>query len=454
MNFHIEELNKLEQHYKSNNNEIIMLYGDRLSCLRDTLSAFTNNKPFFYYKARNCSSKLQLQFFYDEIREELPKGISINVRYSEIISAMLSVPVKKRIIVVDEFQYIVKSEPEFMDELIRCIHNKWNNQAVLFILSSTQENWINKYLVEELKEKAYEIDSIIHLDNPDIDIINDIFKNYSMSDKVMLYSVFGCAPLFLNKLNPQLNFYENIYNNVLSKDSFFYNYGKNILPEELREHSVYNTILQALASGKKKLNDIYKLTGFERAKISVYLKNLIELKLVEKIESFDTPGRDNVQKGIYQITDPFLRFWFCFIYPHYSKLDILSPERFYKKYIDGDFRSFCERTYIEICKRYLLIESKENRLGFHITKIGSWFGKIGNIDIIAQDDFEHTICCMCYFSKNKMSYSDYEWNNYCISQAKLNCDKLYLFSPSSFDEKLIKEGSSNENLILVEGEIF
>lgn len=454
MIFHKNEINKLEHHYSSNNNEIIMLYGDRVSDLNSTLFSFLNNKPFFYYKARNCSPKLQLQFFYDEIREDLPKGISINVRYSDIISSMLSVPVKKRIIVVDEFQYIVKSEPEFMDELIRCIHNKWNNQAVLFILCSTQENWINKYLVEELKEKAYEIDSIIHLENQGYDIVNDMFKDYSMTGKIMLYSVFGSSPLYLKNLDPELTFNENIYRNVLSKDSFFYNYGKNILPEELREHSVYNTILQALASGKKKLNDIYKLTGFDRAKISVYLKNLIDLSLVEKIESFDTPGRENTQKGLYQITDPFMRFWFCFIYPHYSKLAMLTPERFFKKYIDPDFRSFCEQTFIEVCKEHLIKESNNNSLDFHINKIGSWYGKIGNIDIIAQDENGRTLCCMCYFSKSKMSFSDYEWNKYCISQAKITCDKLYLFSPSSFDEKLLKEGSVNDNLYLKEGDMF
>ena len=325
MTYHKKEIDKLEHHYLSNNNEIIMLYGDKYSDLNSTLASFLNNKPFFYYKARNCSPKLQLQFFYEEIREDLPKGISINIRYSEIISAMLSVPVKKRIIVVDEFQYIVKSEPEFMDELIRCIHNKWNNQAVLFILCSTQENWINKYLVEELKEKAYEIDSLIHLENLGYGIVNELFKDYTLINKIMLYSVFGSSPVYLKNLDTELSFNENIYRNVLSKDSFFYQCGNNILPDELREHSVYNTILQALASGKKKLNDIYKLTGFDRAKISVYLKNLIDLSLVEKIESFDTPGKENTQKGLYQITDPFMRFWFCFIDPHYSKLGILSP---------------------------------------------------------------------------------------------------------------------------------
>ena len=99
--------------------------------------------------------------------------------------------------------------------------------------------------------------------------------------------------MYLNNLEPGLSVSENICKHVLASDGFFRNYGKNILPEELRELSVYNTILQALASGKKKLNDLYKLTGFDRAKISVYLKNLIDLKLVEKIDENKIKKKQN-----------------------------------------------------------------------------------------------------------------------------------------------------------------
>lgn len=56
------------------------------------------------------------------------------------------------------------------------------------------------------------------------------------------------------------------------------------LSEESRETAVYDTILATLADGRHgKLNDMYAHTGFSRAKISVYLKNLMELELVENV---------------------------------------------------------------------------------------------------------------------------------------------------------------------------
>ena len=63
------------------------------------------------------------------------------------------------------------------------------------------------------------------------------------------------------------------------------------LSEELRETAVYDTILATLADGRHgKLNDMYAHTGFSRAKISVYLKNLMELELVEKVLGYDFEG--------------------------------------------------------------------------------------------------------------------------------------------------------------------
>lgn len=69
----------------------------------------------------------------------------------------------------------------------------------------------------------------------------------------------------------------------LEKNSFLPELMIKWLSEELRETAVYNTILATIADEKNgKLNAMYARTGFSRAKISVYLKNLMELELVEK----------------------------------------------------------------------------------------------------------------------------------------------------------------------------
>ena len=51
-----------------------------------------------------------------------------------------------------------------------------------------------------------------------------------------------------------------------------------------------------------------------------------------------------------------------------------------------------------------------------------------------------------------MSYEDYEWDRYCMTQAKLDAKVMYLFSHSSFDEKIKKEAESDPSIILIEGD--
>ncbi|MCR5268385.1 MAG: ATP-binding protein [Lachnospiraceae bacterium] len=453
MSFYSDELSQLEHHFASPDNGIVILYGERQSAIQDILKSFLKNKPHFYYQARSCSAKLQQQFFYDEIREELPKGMRIDVRYSEIISGMLSVTCEKRLIVIDEFQHFFRSDASLMEELIRTVHNKWNNQKVMFLLSSSNKNWIEHDMVSTLSGQAYEIDAIIPLKPLSFDDFRAAFPSYDFPSAVEGFCIFGTFPDYWQKLDPALSLQENICKHVLSQDGFFHEKGKRLLPSELREPAVYNTILCALSSGRKKLNDLYKLTGYDRAKISVYLKNLMEYDIVEKIENYDAPGHENAQKGIYRITDAFLRFWYCFVFPHYSKLARLESDKFYKKYIDPMLRTYAGETYASVCTAFLQKQFMRSDADAHFGDFGMWFGKVGTIDLIASDKQGNHIAGFCNFEKNRMTYADLEWNRYCLKQAGLKCERLYMFSYASFDEKLKKEALSDPALILIDGEL-
>ena len=55
----------------------------------------------------------------------------------------------------------------------------------------------------------------------------------------------------------------------------------------------------------------------------------MELELVEKVFSLDTPGRDNQRKAVYRISHPQVRFWFCFLYADSSLLLRMTPLAFF-----------------------------------------------------------------------------------------------------------------------------
>ena len=189
-----------------------------------------------------------------------------------------------------------------------------------------------------------------------------------------------------------------------------------------------------MARGCNKLNDIYEHTGFSRAKISVYLKNLMELDLVEKVFSFESGGYANAQKGIYRIANPYVRFYFRFLFPNQSMLQKLDSQEFYEKMVKDYYPDFVEETYRKICRE---------QLSGGYSYVGEWLGKTGSIDIVAKDTEGHITVAACSYARI-MTYEDYEWLLFQLKKAMIKADSIRLFCEKDFDKRLKLEAASGK----------
>jgi AAA+ ATPase superfamily predicted ATPase len=155
--------------------------------------------------------------------------------------------------------------------------------------------------------------------------------------------------------------------------------------QELRETAVYNTIIEAVALGGTRFNEIHNKTQIEKTKLAVYLKNLVSLELIEREFSFTegSGSQSNIQRGIYKITDPFFRFWFAFVFPNMSELESGDAEGVYRHLVTPFLDEYTSRTFEDICREYLRHLNQEERLPFHFFHIGRWWDKNSEIDIIA-----------------------------------------------------------------------
>ena len=204
-----------------------------------------------------------------------------------------------------------------------------------------------------------------------------------------------------------------------------------------------------MAAGNDKMNDLFHVTGFPRAKIAVYLKNLIQLELVEKVFSYGNTGINNTRKGVYRIKDPLISFWFCFVYPWESNLKLMPEEKFYDIFISAGLQSYLDRFFAEVCREWLCRLDREGKLPIHISEQGEWSGKTGNIDIVAQSENGDTILGICSW-KRTLTGDDFAWLLGCEQKAGLTGKYLYFFSGTGFDTALTKlAGSENGRIRLV-----
>lgn len=442
------ELKYLNTYYDRVGSQIMVVYGEKNVGKTTLLRQFVQDKPCYYFRARAASER---ELRYQWGRELGDEGIKLlkYPSFSEILQSVGSSANGKKVIIIDEFQAIIKSSDSFMKELVSFVHSSWQSGQVMVVLCSSSIGWVENSMITRIGEAAYELSGFLKIKELSFEAMREFFPGFSMEQCIEAYAVLGGVPGLWKYFNDKLSIRENICNYILDSGAFLYEEGRRMVEEELRETSVYNTILASIAAGNHKLNDLYLHTDFSRAKISVYLKNLMELELVEKIFSYDTEGKANTQKGIYRINNHFVHFYFTYLYPNLSSLERLTVGEFYDKYIAPTFKAYVSEYFKRVCKQHVEKWNKWGRLPIEIDRIGEWVGKLGTIDIIACNEKGETIIGICNWDKPMMRYDDYEWLLFCAEKAKLQVDYVYLFSVRRFDEKLNLEAKVKQNLKLI-----
>ncbi|RDU23280.1 ATP-binding protein [Anaerosacchariphilus polymeriproducens] len=436
----------LEECFKKDGNQLVVVYGRKEVGKTTLIKEFCEDKKFVYYQSRQASELQQKKMFAEEIEQQFK--ISLKEKTFDLIfSRIRSGDASRLVLIVDEFHFIVKKDKSFVDSLVKLLNKQLYPGPVMVILISSSISWIEQEMVSCLRNCASRINLLKVKEFGFIDTVKS-FKEYSVIECIITYGILGGVPGYMKHWNSGFSIKENVCNLILNNRGPLYGEAESYIAQELREISIYNTILYTIASGKIKLNDIYKYTGFSRAKISVYMKNLMQFEVIEKIYSYQTKGKEHTMKGVYQIKNPFINFWYRFIYPHLSARELLMPEEFYERFIEPYLMEYTERYFVQVCSEYLKLVNQIGKLPIKIEKMGSWVGKEGTIHIIAQDKDGHSLIGQCNLLELEMTYDMCEHLFYCMDKAKISADYYYLFS-AKFDTKLKKVAKADSRIVLI-----
>ncbi len=443
------DLKKLENVYSMSGNQLVFMYGRLDSEKEELIKQFISDKKYFYYRCRQASEKEQCAMMGEEVKRQFDVHLN-ETSYREFFNRVKSNGPEKLVVVIDEAENVIKKDASFWDAILELKAHKLYPGPVMIVLMSSSLVWSNNVIMAEDSAYRKSFDAVIKLEDLSFLDLVRAFPDYSVSEAVALYGVLGGVPGFLNEWNGKKSFKQNICELVLSKNGALFDKAQQMISNELRELSVYNTILSTIAAEKNKLNDLYLETGFSRAKISVYMKNLAAFDIVKKHLSFETGGWDNAKKGVYQISDTFVNFWYRFVYPNLSDLYLLSPEAFYDRYIAKELDVYLNRYFIEVCKEYLSLLNQMNRLPIPVTKMASWIGKTGNIDILAQSSDRRNIVGSCNWTNSAMTLEMFAQLSKTMELAKVSSDHIFLFSATTFAEDLVEYAQKDSRIELVD----
>lgn len=442
------EINYLNKKYATSGSGIVVVYGQRFVGRHALINEFTKNLPTYTFVARACCGR-QMKYLWKKELNEKAIGLSDYPEYKEIFKAALTNMEGKRVLVIDEFHNIVKGDPDFMKALVDFVASESAVNDLLVILSTRSIGFVENGLVGRIGQYALKIGGFLKIKELKYEDMRRFMPSYTKKETMEMYAILGGFPGLWKHLDPYKTVKENINEVILKENGFFMTEAVRLVEMDLREVYVYNTILASLAEGKNKLNELYAQTLFSRAKLSVYIKNLMELELVEKAFSVDTESKGNTQKGVYRVSHPLVHFYYKYVFPNLIDYESMSPADFYEKYIEESFRGFVEDSMKKIGQELIKAYCDKGIIPFKPERIGEWVGKLDTIDVVAFDAEGNALIGMCNYDKNVITTDDYDWVKFLAKKAKLNVTQTVLITFERFDSKVCDASGKNSALQLI-----
>jgi AAA+ ATPase superfamily predicted ATPase len=177
--------------------------------------------------------------------------------------------------------------------------------------------------------------------------------------------------------------------NVLSPGGRLYDEPRFVLSGEISDTTTFFSILQAIAAGNRRQTHIAGKLGLSTGYLSSYIRMLLDLEVLEKRTPV-TADPQRSRRSLYYIGDHFFDFWFRYVYPHQSELEIGRPA-IARAEIQRTFAQYVSLPFEDCIRDWVWHLHDRGRLPFEIQKMGSWWNKQTEIDIVGLNNATHDI---------------------------------------------------------------
>ncbi|MDR1371236.1 MAG: ATP-binding protein [Dysgonamonadaceae bacterium] len=384
----LEILARISEQSKKSSCFTVMVGRRRIGKTSLLLESVKEQKHLYLFVSRKSESLLCEQFQREAIKSLNMQIFGNITRFSDLFEQLLIFATKEQYtLIIDEFQEFDNVNPSIFSD----IQNLWDNYKdrvkINFIASGSIYSMMMK-IFENGKEPLFgRLNSKITLQPFNVgtikEILNDYNPKYTSEDLLCLYMITGGVPKYINLLMESGSVTKKkMLDLVTRQDSPFIGEGKDLLISEFgKEYGIYFSILQLIASGKTTQSEVDSIIG---KNTGAYLVNLEkEYSLITKNKPvFSKPES---RKNRWSLNDNYLRFWFRFIFPNQSLIEMGKYELL-RELIEMNYKQYSGL----ILEKYFRAKITEEKK--RITGIGSYWDNKGEneIDLIALNDLDKT----------------------------------------------------------------
>lgn len=442
----------------------VVIYGRRRVGKTTLIKEFIKDKRAFYFLATTESEAQSMKRFAGVLSRTTKNPMLSKVTFTDWLDLFQVVaddhPDEKKVLVIDEFPYLVKTNPDFPSILQNAWDEVLKDHNVMLILCGS--------LISMMKKHALAYDSPLYgRRTAQIRLMplqfTDVYEaqNLSFEQAVEQYAITGGVPKYMEFFQTEEPLVEQIRRVVLSKNGFLYEEPDFLLNEEVQTPINYFSVLKAISDGNHKLSKIGMTMEQDTSAITPYLKTLIDLGFVIKNVPITEKNPERSRKSLYYVSDNFIRFWFRYVYPFKGELELDNQQivldemskDFKQKFVAFAYESICRNIFAELCRK--------GRIDFAPSRIGSYWRNDNEgdteIDVAAVDNqHKRLFLGECKYHAKPVDVAVYsalqeKGQSKELAAAFKGYEVVYgLFSKSGFTDRLVEMAAENSDLILIQ----
>ena len=380
-----KELASLNKFFNSNRAEFIVIYGRRRIGKTELIKEAIKGQKAAYFFVEQALEEDNLDSFKKIVAETIdnPLIAKAELTWEELFQQIAKED--KLIIVLDEIPNLISENKALLSKFQKIWDEILKNTTIKLILCGSSISMMESYLLDRKSPLYGRRTGQLFIAPLKAVHIRD-FGVLSIEDAIRVFGITDGIPEYIKEVCYRLGGGEKLVE-VFQQDKMLFAEADVLIKSELRDPTRYFKILKAIAFGNTKFGEIANYTDFPAPTVSKYLSNLVKLHIVkETYPVFNDKERRRNRR--YRLSDNYFNFYFRFIYPNKSEIIFTDGVSGF----DEDYNRYLGRIFERVCEEFL--EMNVGMLPFKFNKVGCWWFKDKEIDIVAMNESGRDILFM------------------------------------------------------------
>ena len=314
----IDETARLKDALAREKSSLVVMYGRR-RLGKSTLIKRVLSENDVYFLADRSEEQHQRVLLAKVIEQIFPDFDKLTYPDWESIFRAVNYRTDKRFtLCLDEFPYLVEQSPELPSVLQKLVDEKLLKYNL--VLCGSSQNMMYGLFLDSTAPLYGRADEIMRLTPIHLPYFQKALHLNAMN-AIEEYAVWGGVPRYWELRENRSSLDDALWRNTLSVNGTLYEEPIKLFQDDVKDIVKTSTIMSYIGTGANRLSEIAARCDEPATNLSRPLKKLIDLGFLEKDVPFGIDEK-NAKKSLYKIADPFMAFYYQFVVPNRSFIEL------------------------------------------------------------------------------------------------------------------------------------